>query len=76
MARKKKKMSSREFDREFVEIGKKYLQSLPLDERERRLKAFEEAVLSRTGDGSHAKSSESAETQAIPVWARTRSDHR
>ncbi len=75
MARKKKKMSSREFDRQFVEIGKKYLQTLPETQREKRLRAFERAVLSRTADGIHAKSSENAETQVNPVWARTRSDH-
>lgn len=48
MAKKKRELSAREFERRFVEIGLKYLRRLPESERGKRLRAFERAVLSRT----------------------------
>ena len=74
IAPRKKKIAPRDFDRQFVEIGKKYLRTLPEEKREKRLAAFERAVISRSDAGSHAKFSGTSETREMPCLARTRSD--
>ena len=67
IAPRKKKIAPRDFDRQFVEIGKKYLRTLQEEEREKRLAAFERAVISRSDAGTHAKFSGTSETPGDAV---------
>ena len=69
---RKRKLSTREFDRKFAEIGTEYLSTLSPKEREKRLKAFERAVLRKSADETHARALDSCERQETSCLARTR----
>ena len=67
----KKKLSKREFARRFADIAEKSLGSLPAEEQERRITAFERAV-SRVCGGENSKPSRNHQTPSIPLYTRAR----
>jgi len=66
-----KKISTRQFAREFADIGERALGKLPAEEQETRIAAFERAVSKISCDGS-SKASRTHQTPSIPLHTRSR----
>ena len=70
-AKKKRKVSAREFSKRFTRIVAAHLSTLPPDEQDRRIRAAERVATTRCR-GVSATTRGVAETQRIHLAARTR----
>jgi len=72
MARKKKRISKKEFVRGFTGEAIKYLESLPASERNLRIEAFGRKVVTSCAPETEATTPRASETRVIPLAARGR----
>jgi len=67
----KKRISSREFDAEFTKIVAGHLETLPVEEQDRRIRAAHRVVANRFRGASSTRRG-ADETRLTPLAARTR----
>jgi hypothetical protein len=67
----KKRLSSREFSQEFTKIVAGHLESLPIEEQDRRIRAAHRVIVTRFRGAASTKQGV-AETRQTPLAARTR----
>jgi hypothetical protein len=72
LAMPKKKKTAEELADALTEIVVKHLDTLPSEEREKRIAAFEKRIASASGRGARAKASLSGRTRPSPRYARGR----
>jgi hypothetical protein len=68
---KRKKISAREFNTEFTKIVAGHLETLPVEEQDRRIRSAHRVVVNRFRGASSTKRG-ADETRLIPLAARTR----
>lgn len=66
-----KKISTRQFARQFADIAEQALGKLPADEQEKRIASFERAVSKISRDGN-SKASRTHQTPSIALHTRAR----
>jgi len=67
---KKRQMSADQFAKRFAKVAADYLETVPVEERDKRIAALKSRI-SKSGRGIHPTSSRDAETPVICLAARS-----